>query len=79
MLRNISRGQVAGLWIGAVILLGACATLVGAAVTVSNVELLMATGLVPPAVMWLVWRGAPPLTVAEVLHSVDRTSPKGRS
>ncbi|HEY3243920.1 MAG TPA: hypothetical protein VGM03_11270 [Phycisphaerae bacterium] len=28
--------------------------------------------VVPPAVMLMVWRGAPPPTVAEILHAVDR-------
>ena len=27
--------------------------------------------IVPPAVMLMLWRGAPPQTVAEVLHAVD--------
>ena len=29
---------------------------------------------VPMTVMLIVWRGAPPATVAEILHSVDRRS-----
>ena len=28
--------------------------------------------IVPMAVMLVVWRGAPPATVAEILHKVDR-------
>ena len=31
----------------------------------------LAACVVPPAVMLAVWRGAPPLTVAEVLYAVD--------
>jgi hypothetical protein len=34
--------------------------------------LLLVACLVPPAIMLLVWRGAPPPTVAELLHAVDR-------
>jgi hypothetical protein len=30
--------------------------------------------VVPMAVMLFVWRGAPPATVAEILHQVDRRS-----
>ena len=30
--------------------------------------------IVPPAVMFLVWRGAPPPTIAEVIYAVDRRS-----
>jgi hypothetical protein len=28
--------------------------------------------IMPPVVMFIVWRGAPPATVAEILHTVDR-------
>jgi hypothetical protein len=43
----------------------------GAALTMSAGALWLAACVVPPAVMLAVWRGAPPLTVAEVLHAVD--------
>jgi hypothetical protein len=36
--------------------------------------LLLVAGLLPPTIMLLVWRGAPPETVAELLHSVNRPS-----
>jgi len=32
----------------------------------------LAACVVPPAVMLLVWRGAPPPTMAEILYAVDR-------
>ena len=35
------------------------------------IPFLLAACVVPPAVMLTVWRGAPPLTVAEVLHAVE--------
>ena len=46
-------------------------------ITVGYAVLLLVIGVAPPAVMLLVWRGAPPQTVAEVLYSVD-TPPKAR-
>ena len=39
-------------------------------VAINFASLLLTLALGPPAVMLLVWRGAPPPTVAEVLHSV---------
>jgi hypothetical protein len=48
--------------------------LLGIGVTVSNAELWLAVCMVPPAVMLLVWRGAPPITVAELLHAVNKPS-----
>jgi hypothetical protein len=72
MLNNFSRTRLAGAWCAAIGVLGACGVVAGAALTTSSLELLLATCFVPPAVMLLVWRGAPPATVAELLHAVNR-------
>jgi hypothetical protein len=48
------------------------------ALTINIGELWLAACLVPPAVMLLVWRGARPITVAELLYSVNRQSKEGR-
>jgi len=45
--------------------------------TSGAVELWLAACLVPPAVMLLVWRGAPPVTVAELLHDVSHPGKAG--
>ena len=74
MLKEISRAQLVGIWCAAVLVIGACSVLAGVGITLSNGALLLVAGLVPPAVMLLVWRGAPPLTVAEVLYSVNEPS-----
>jgi hypothetical protein len=74
MLKDISRAHIIGAWGGLMIVLGTCSIWAGAAVTASNGAFLLMTGLVPPAVMLLVFRGAPPMTVAEVLYSVDRSA-----
>ena len=79
MLKDTSRAQLAGMWFAAIIAVGACSVFLGAALTVSNGELLLAACVAPPAVMLLVWRGAPPVTVAELLYSVDRPSTDARS
>ena len=78
MLRNISRGQCIGAWLALVLVIGACSIVAGVDITIGNGELLLVAGLVPPAIMLLVWRGPPPLTVAELLHSVDDRSAEVR-
>ena len=77
MWKSISRAQLVSAWLMAVAILTACGVVLGLDITLSSGILLLATSLVPPAVMLLVWRGAPPFTVAELLHSVD-TSKEGQ-
>jgi hypothetical protein len=78
MLKGVSRGRLIGVWFAIVIALMACSVAGGAAVTLNMGELWLGACLVPPAVMWFVWRGAPPLTVAELLYSVNTPSKNGR-
>lgn len=75
MLNDWSRMQLAGAWCAAVAVIGACGVVAGAALTLGSLELLLAVGIVPSAVMFLLWRGAPPATVAEVLYVAN--SPSG--
>jgi hypothetical protein len=77
MWKSISRAQLVGAWLMAAATLMAFGVVMGVDVTLSSGVLLVATSLVPPAVVLLVWRGAPPFTVAELLHSVD-TSKEGQ-
>ena len=72
MLKNVSRTKVIAAWCAAMAVLAAAGVAAGAAVSVGNGELLLVACLVPPAIMLLVWRGPPPLTVAELLHSIDK-------
>lgn len=74
MLKDISRARLAGMWVAAVIVMGACGVVSGIALTLDNGALWLVACSVPPAVMLLVWRGAPSLTVAELLYSVERPS-----
>ena len=77
MLKNLSRAQMAGLWCATVVTIAAVCLAEGAPTTSGAVELWLAACLVPPAVMLLVWRGAPPVTVAELLHDVNQPGKAG--
>ena len=78
MLKRISHARLIGVWFAAVIVMMACSVAGGMALTINIGELWLAACLVPPAVMLLVWRGARPVTVAELLYSVNRQSKEGR-
>ena len=78
MLNKISCTQMAGAWIAAVIVIIACAVVAGADITVSAGELWLVAAVVPPAVMLLLWHGAPPVTAADLLYAVDTPSKEGR-
>ena len=60
-------------WAAAILLLTGGAVAAGARVTAANGILALVACAVPPAVMLLVWRPAPP-TVAEVLHAVNASA-----
>jgi hypothetical protein len=74
MLKDISRMKVAGMWCAAVTALATISMVWGIALTPNSSVLWLVACLVPPAVMLLVWRGPPPLTVAELLYAVDQPS-----
>ena len=78
MLKDISRTRWVGMWCALVIAIAACGVVAGAAITMSSGGVLLFACLAPPAVMLLVWRGAPPPTVAELLHSVNQSTEKDR-
>jgi hypothetical protein len=77
-LKDMSPARLAGAWCAAVVVIAAGSVVAGAAITVSHAELLLVACLVPPAVILLKWRGAPPRTVAEVLYAVDSPSKDDR-
>jgi len=73
MLSAMSRGTAIGVWFAIVAVIAAITTVVlGVVVTTGTGLLLLGACFVPPAVMLIVWRGAPPVTIAEVLHEADR-------
>jgi hypothetical protein len=77
VLNSMSCPKVVGMWCAGATALGALAIATGTALTVGNGAWWLSTCLVPPAIMLLVWRGPPALTVAEILHSVDTSTNKG--
>jgi hypothetical protein len=74
MLKDISRFRLIGAWCAAVVVIGACGVVAGLPLTTGYAALLLVVGLAPPAILLLVWRGAPPQTVAELLYSVNTPS-----
>ena len=78
MLKDLSRARLAGAWCAALIVIGAFSVAAGAPVTISAIELWLVTCLVPPMVMLIAWRGAPPRTVAEVLYAANSPTTEGR-
>ena len=78
MLKEISRNRLVGFWFAAVAVIIASVVAMGVDVAASTTVLLLAMSLVPPAIMWLVWRGAPPPTAREILYSAN-TPKEGRS
>ncbi len=78
MLKEISHLRLIGFWFAGVAVVVGSVGAMGVSVGVSTTALLLMASLVPPAILLLVWRGAPPPTVAEILHSAE-TFRGGRS
>jgi hypothetical protein len=78
MVNDITRNRLVGVWFAAVAVAIASVVAIGVNVAVSTTALLLTMSLVPPAVMVLVWRGAPPSTVGEILYAAN-TRKEGRS
>ena len=72
MFRLINRSTLVGAWVAVLAAAAFVAVLAGASITVSASALWLVACVAPPAVMLRVWRGAPPPTMAEILHEVDR-------
>lgn len=72
MLNPMSRGTAIGVWFAIVAVVAAITTVVlGVVVTTGTGLLLLGACFVPPAIVLIVWRGAPPVTIAEVLYDAD--------
>ena len=78
MLKKISRTRLLGFWFAAVAAIIAWVVATGVTIAFSSAAFLLTMCLVPPAIMLLLWRGAPPPTVGELLYSVN-TLKEGRS
>lgn len=71
MLSHMSRGRMIAIWFVLVAVVMAGSIAAGAAPKLSTWMVLVAISLSAPALFLLIWRGAPPPTVAELLHSID--------
>ena len=78
MLNGISRTRLIGFWFAAGAIMIASAVAMGVNIPINTAALLLTVCLAPPAVVLLVWRGAPPPTVGELLYSVNKQK-EGRS
>jgi hypothetical protein len=70
MLNEISRKRVVGLWFAAVAAIIASLVAMGVTASVSTTALVLTLSLLPPAVMFVLWR-APPPTIAEILRTAN--------
>jgi hypothetical protein len=72
MSKSPSRGTIIGVWFTVLAVVAGAGAVGGVSITMGTRALLLVACLVPPAILLMVWRGAPPPTVAERLHAVDR-------
>ena len=72
MFTDWSRARLAGAWCSALVVIGSLGVAAGAPVSTGNFGLWLLACLVTPSVMVAAWRGAPPLTVAEVMYAANR-------
>jgi hypothetical protein len=59
MMKNVPRAQLVGIWCMSVMTIGAGSIVLGAALTMLNAEMLIATCIVPPLLALLLWRPVP--------------------
>jgi hypothetical protein len=75
---NELRTRLALLWVALVIVIAACGVVYDVTFTASTASLWLMAVLIPPGVMLLVWPSAPPVTIAELLYSVNGPVKEGR-
>ena len=72
MLRSLNRPNIVAAWVGVLLAVAGAAALSGVSISLDNSALWFAVCVVPPAVMLMVWNGAPPPAMQEILYAVDR-------
>jgi hypothetical protein len=72
MFRSTNRRVTIGVWFGLLVAVAGVGLLSGVPFTMRSGAFWFFVCSVPPAVMLMVWRGAPPPTVAEVIYAVDQ-------
>jgi len=73
-MKEMTRSRLIGIWFSAVIVVVVAAVAFGAAVTIGTGALLAAMCLVPPVLVWMLWRTGSPPTIAEVIHDAEQRS-----
>jgi hypothetical protein len=73
-MKEMTRSRLIGIWFSAVIVVVVAAFAFGAAVTTGTGALLVAMCLVPPVLVWMLWRTGSPPTIAEVIHDAEQRS-----
>jgi hypothetical protein len=71
---SIDRRTIIGVWFGVLAAVAGAGALSGGSITLGTGALWLFACVAPPAVMLMVWRGAPQPTVAGVLHTMDHQS-----
>lgn len=71
MLKSLSHARVIVAWAVVVSIALAGSLVAGAAASPSTWVLLLCLCLAPPVLSLVIWRGAPPATVAEILHTAN--------
>lgn len=72
MLNNMTRARVIQVWFVVVGLAVVSAVAFGVQMTFATVGMLLALGLVPPVVLFLLWPGAQSVTAGDVLRGTER-------
>ena len=69
---SMNRRAIIGVWFGVLAAVAGAGALSGGSITFGTGALWLFACVAPPAVMLMVWRGAPPPTVAQVPYTIDR-------
>jgi hypothetical protein len=72
MFKALDLRMLVAAWVAVLVAVAGAAALSGVSITLGLSALWLAACVVPPAVILMVWRGAPPPTMAEILHTVER-------
>jgi hypothetical protein len=72
MLRNMNRSRLIQVWLAAIALIFVASIAFGATVTISTGMMLLTLGLVPLAIVLVLWPGVEPRSASEVLHDTNR-------
>jgi hypothetical protein len=74
LLNDITRNRLVAMWFAAVAVVIASVVALGVNVSVSTSALLLALSLVPPGIIVVLWRSAPPQTVGELLYAANNAT-----